>query len=110
MSETTSVEWHLAVKAGAVAEGEAKQVEIKGQLIAVCNIGGTYYAISDVCTHEFACFTDGFIDGEEVECPLHQARFHIPTGKVRCAPATEDVRTFPVKREGDDIFVGIGAG
>ncbi len=45
-----------------------------------------------------------------MECPLHQARFHIPTGKVMSAPATEDLRTYPVKVDGEDIYVAVEDG
>jgi len=47
------------------------------------------------------------IDGDEIECPLHQARFHLPTGEVRAAPATENIRTYPVKVTGDEIYIRI---
>ena len=47
------------------------------------------------------------IDGDEIECPLHQARFHLPTGEVRAAPATENIRTYPVKVTGDEIYVKV---
>ena len=52
---------------------------------------------------------DGYIDGDEVECPLHGARFSIPTGAVLAEPATENLATYPVRVENDLILVGIPA-
>ena len=97
--------WHLAAKVGEVRDDEALAVTLGEQQIAVVMVGGTYYAIANVCTHEYACLSDGLIEGEEIECPLHQARFHIPTGKALTEPAIVDLRTFKVKIEGQGIYV-----
>lgn len=107
MDDQSNVEWHLAGKTDEIEEDMPKQLEIDDRLIGVYKVGGTFYAIDDVCTHEFACLSDGFQEGDTVECPLHQARFHIPTGKVMDPPASDDVRTYGVKVEGDVIFVGV---
>ena len=92
-----------------VAPGTVKVYQLPGREIAVCNAGGRLYAIDNICTHEFACLTDGFIEDDEVECPLHQARFQIRTGKAMSAPATEDLRTYSVIRMEDGIFVNVEA-
>jgi nitrite reductase/ring-hydroxylating ferredoxin subunit len=60
-----------------------------------------------VCTHEFAFLSDGHVDGDCVECPLHQARFHIPTGEARAAPATQPIAIFPVKVDGGSVLIDI---
>ena len=95
MSE--GISWHPVAAAGEVGDGEAKQVCVGAEIIAIYNLGGTFYATSDTCTHEEASLCDGFIDGDTIECPLHQAVFHIPTGKVLREPANTDLRTFPVR-------------
>lgn len=102
--------WHFAAKAGDVEDDVPSLVEVGDRQIALCRIGEDFYAIDNVCTHAFACFTDGFIEGDQVECPLHQARFHIPTGKAMTPPATEDLRTYPVKREGETVYVKVEEG
>ena len=48
-----------------------------------------------------------FIDGDIIECPLHAGQFHIPTGKAMSPPVTEDLKTFAVKVEGDDLYVEV---
>ncbi len=100
-----SEDWHKVAATSDVVEGEAKQVKIGKTLIALCRIKDEVYAINDICTHEWACMSDGFIEGEEIECPIHMARFNILTGKVLSDPATEDLQTYKVDIKGDDIYV-----
>jgi naphthalene 1,2-dioxygenase system ferredoxin subunit len=86
---------------------EAKSCRVGNVLLALYNVGGTFYATSDICTHAHAHLSDGYIEDDIVECPLHQGRFHIPSGKAVSAPVTEDVRTYPVKVEGGKVFVQV---
>ncbi len=98
------------VKIGKTSEIDdqcAKCVAVGGRNIAVFNLGGEFHAIEDLCTHEEAPLSDGHVEGEEVECPWHAARFNIKTGKAMCEPAYEDVATFPVRVNGDDIEVEV---
>lgn len=97
--------WHRVAATGEVKENEPKQVKLGENLIGLFRVKGEVYAIDDVCSHEFACLSDGYQDGEMIECPLHQALFHIPTGEARSEPADENVRRYAVKVEGDDILV-----
>ena len=97
--------WHFAANAGDVEDDVPTLVVVGSLQIALCRLDDDFFAIDNICTHEHACFTDGFIDDDEVECPLHQARFQIRTGKAMSAPATEDLRTYRVMRRGDHIFV-----
>ena len=73
--------------------------------IAVFSVEGSYFAISDVCTHEWARLSDGEVEGETVICPLHGACFSLSTGEALSLPAIEPVETFAVILQGDDIFV-----
>ena len=79
----------------------------KKQLFSYGIVIGASYATDDICTHEFASLAEGFVDGDCIECPLHAGKFHIPTGKAMTAPVTEDIRTYPVKVEGDEIFINL---
>lgn len=97
--------WHFAAKVEEVEDDVPSLVQVGDQQIALCRLGEEFFAVDNICTHEYACFTDGFIEGDEVECPLHQARFDIRTGKATSPPATVDLRTYPVKREGDEVYV-----
>lgn len=105
MSKTDG--WAFACAADEVETDGAIPIDVGETEIAVCRIGDGFHAVDNVCTHEYACLTDGFVEGEEIECPLHQARFHIPTGRVLAPPATVDLKTYPVKRVGDDLYVWI---
>jgi 3-phenylpropionate/trans-cinnamate dioxygenase ferredoxin subunit len=75
--------------------------------VAVFNVDGSYFAISDVCTHEWARLSDGELEGETVICPLHGACFSLSTGEALSLPATEPVEIFAVVLQGDDIYVDV---
>ncbi len=98
-----------AAKTSDVAEGTAIKVTVGDCDIALFNLGGTFYATDESCTHACASLVDGYIDGDEVECPLHGARFSIATGDVLAEPATERLATYPVRVEDDMILIGIPA-
>jgi nitrite reductase/ring-hydroxylating ferredoxin subunit len=110
MSGPGDAEWHLVAKTGDVEEDEPRAVSIGDRQIAVYRVDGGFYATGNICTHEYACMSDGFVDGDVIECPLHAGRFHIPTGKALSPPVTEDLRSYPVKLEGDDIYVDVAGG
>jgi NAD(P)H-dependent nitrite reductase small subunit len=104
MAETS---WHRVAASADVKEGEAIAVEIGDAQIALCRVGGTIYAFENVCPHAYALLSDGFIEGNEIECPLHAARFEMTTGECLAPPADRDLNTFPVKVEGDEVLVEI---
>ena len=99
------MEWHVAARSADLQDGSVLGVVINGIKVALYRIEGTVYATSDVCTHEVALLSEGYVDGDCIECPLHQALFHIPTGEVRSAPATEPIPTYPAKEEGNSVLV-----
>ena len=99
--------WHRAASRSELAEGAVVGVEIEGTPVALYNLGGRIHATHGVCTHAYAMLADGFVEGDKIECPLHQGMFDIPTGKALCAPLLEDVRTYAVKIEGDDVLVDL---
>jgi len=101
------IKWIKVAAVSDVPEGGTLAVEADKELVCLYNLGGRIYATDDICTHEEASLADGFIEGDCIECPLHQARFHIPTGEVRAPPADTDLRVFPVNVEGTDILVGV---
>ena len=72
--------------------------------VAMTEIEGRVYAFNDTCTHEFALLSEGFLEGTEIECPLHQARFDVCTGRCLEGPATQDLEIYEVKIEGDDVY------
>jgi len=77
--------------------GEWRSLDIDGTQVAVFNLDGEYYAIEDRCTHDGGTLTGGTVDGEQIVCPRHGARFSIRTGAVLAPPAYEGVATFPLR-------------
>jgi nitrite reductase/ring-hydroxylating ferredoxin subunit len=82
--------------ASEVAPGCAFRAEALGCVYAVYNVEGNYYVSQDECTHGPGYLSEGFILDDEIECPFHQGRFHIPSGRATCAPATEALRIWKV--------------
>jgi len=99
-----------AAKVSEVPRGGMKVVETGGLRIALCNVEGRIYAIEDVCTHDDGPLGEGRLDGFEAECPRHGARFDVRSGAVTRMPAVVPVRSFPVRIEGDSIFVEVQHG
>ncbi len=85
--------------------GDRRSLDIDGSPVAVFNLGGVYYAIEDVCTHDGGALTGGAVEGEQIVCPRHGARFSIRTGAVLAPPAYEPVASFPVRIESGMVQV-----
>ena len=92
----------------AVPDGQVRVFEAGGERIALCNVSGTFYAIENTCTHDDGPLGEGTLDGVEVVCPRHGARFDVRTGAVLRMPAIQPIRTFPVRVEGTEVYVRIG--
>ena len=91
--------WIDALARDDVPEGDVIGIKVAGKDIALYEVEGEVYATDNLCTHGAARMSDGFLEGREIECPLHQGRFDVCTGKAMCAPLTEKIRTYPVKIE-----------
>ena len=78
-------------------EGSVCLAEVEGDEVAVFNVHGRYYAIEDLCSHDGGTLADGMVEGFEIECPRHGARFDLRTGEVTAPPAYEAIRTFAVR-------------
>jgi 3-phenylpropionate/trans-cinnamate dioxygenase ferredoxin component len=98
-------DWVDVVKATAIADGEHVTVDVDGVEIAVFKLEGQFYAIEDVCTHDGAQIADGMLEGDEIICPRHGARFCIKTGAVKSPPAYEDITCYPVRIESGIVQV-----
>ena len=97
--------WHRIASLSQLRDDEAYPVKLGERPIALYRLDGQVYAIDDVCTHEFAVLSQGFIEGRAIECPLHQAKFDIATGKCLTGPATVDLNRYAVRIEGDGVYV-----
>ncbi len=99
--------WQPIAKVSDIPEGEMQAQEVDGKAICIAQVEGTFYAFDEICTHAHYSLADGFLEGKEVECPAHGARFDITSGEACCLPATEGVCTYPVKQDGDDLYVDL---
>lgn len=81
--------------------------DVGGVRIALCNVNGRFYAIDDVCTHDGGPLDQGELDGEQVECPRHGAKFDVTTGRATVLPAVRPVKTYRVEIAGDDVQVEV---
>ena len=98
--------WIKTIKVGEIDDEEAKEIAIEnGNKIALFYVNGKYFATDHLCTHEDASLCDGYIDGDTVECPLHQGVFSISTGKALESPCTVDLKTFDTKILEDYVYV-----
>jgi 3-phenylpropionate/trans-cinnamate dioxygenase ferredoxin subunit len=105
-SRSKSRDGYLAVAATAeIPAGEHKVVEAGEQSIVLFNVDGVYYALANVCSHDNGPLGEGMVCGNEIQCPRHGGRFDLRTGKVLSFPAIVDVPAYPVKVDGDKIFV-----
>lgn len=106
-----SEKWVNVAKAADVEEGEMVACEVEGEEIAVYHLeDGTFHATNNICTHEYACLSDGWLEDGVVECPLHAGRFDVRTGKGMGPPIEEDLRVYAVRVDGDDILVNLSSG
>jgi nitrite reductase/ring-hydroxylating ferredoxin subunit len=92
-------------KVSDIPAGAGAQVEIGGKRVALFNVGGSFHAIDDVCTHRGASLSEGMIAGEEIQCPWHGARFNLKTGAHLCPPAPRGVGVYKVQIVGEELQV-----
>ena len=95
--------FHPVCPVADIPEGAREVFEVNGRWVAIFCVSGRYYAIDDMCTHDGNTLTEDArgnpvpLDGYEIECPRHGARFDIRTGKALSAPAFKDVRRYETR-------------
>lgn len=99
--------WVSGGRAENLGPGKVRVVIGPRQRLAVCNVDNSYYCIDDVCTHDGASFDSGELDGYEIECPRHGARFDVTTGRATCMPAIVPVKVYPVQVENGEIRIQV---
>jgi apoptosis-inducing factor 3 len=104
-SEHGTVAWVPIAKTSDAIERHGTAIEVRGQQVALFMVNGRRYATSNVCTHQFALLTQGCVEGEYVDCPMHQGRFHIPSGAAQGKPVTKPLRTYALRVTGDDVLI-----
>ena len=100
--------WIDALGADELPADDVIGIAVDGRDIALYTVGDAVYATDNLCTHGHARLCDGFLDGVEIECPLHQGKFDVRDGRPTCEPANEPLRSYPVKIEGTRVFVRLG--
>jgi naphthalene 1,2-dioxygenase ferredoxin component len=102
-----STNWIDAAAHDDVPQDDVIAVAAGGREIALYGVDGGIYATDNICTHGQARLCEGFLEGHEIECPLHQGKFDVRTGTPTCAPATEAVRSYPVKIEAGRVWLAV---
>lgn len=102
-----TAKWIEAVALSDILEGDVLGVTVEGKELALYEVEGEIYATDNLCTHGSARMSDGYLEGREIECPLHQGRFDVCTGKALCAPVTQNIKTYPVKIENLRVMIDL---
>jgi NAD(P)H-dependent nitrite reductase small subunit len=97
--------WRRVAALSDLREAEPLAAQHGNLQLALCRIENDVYAFEDICPHAYALLSQGFVEGGEIECPLHGARFDIASGRCLAPPADQDLRTFPVRIEANDVYV-----
>ena len=101
-------DWHRVASLEDVPPGTLKGVRVKKEPIVLANVDGDICALEDRCSHQDFPLSDGEVDGDQVICIHHGARFDACTGKNKALPAVRPVRSFPVEVRDGEIFVDLG--
>ena len=106
MTET----WTDVAALDALPKDDVIGILVAGKEIALYAVEGEVYATDNLCTHGAARLSDGFLEGREIECPLHQGKFDVCTGTAMCAPLTQNIRIYPARIENNRIFLNLFEG
>ncbi len=99
--------WTDAASVDELPDDDVTGLEVGGRDIAVYKVEGEVFATDNTCTHGQARLCDGFLEGHEIECPLHQGRFDVRDGRAMCAPVTEGLRCYPVRIEAGRVLLDL---
>lgn len=105
MSEGQS--WQVVCDVDEIEEEDVVRFDHGDATYAVYRTPSGFYGSDGYCTHEWAHLADGLVLGEIIECPLHQGRFHIPSGQAKSPPVCVDLRTYPVRVEAGKVMIGL---
>lgn len=88
-----------------IPNGKMKEFTVEGKTIVIAHSDGDYFAFDGICTHAHCPLAGGYLDGYTLTCYCHGAMFDVSTGEVLAPPATMPLGTYPVKIEGNEIFI-----
>jgi 3-phenylpropionate/trans-cinnamate dioxygenase ferredoxin subunit len=89
----------------ALAPGRMTTCQLGDTKVLLCNVGGVFYAVEDRCSHAAVPLSRGSLDGFEVECPFHGARFDVRSGRALCPPAREPIAVFDVETSAGGVEI-----
>jgi 3-phenylpropionate/trans-cinnamate dioxygenase ferredoxin subunit len=101
-------DWVKACACDDIDEEDLIRWDHGGRTYAIYNTDDGFFATDGMCTHEEQHLEDGLVTGDVIECPLHQGRFNIKSGKALSSPVCIDLKTYPVMVEGGDVYVQVG--
>ena len=104
----STTDWVDALSTAELPTDDVIGVVVAGRDIAVYTVGDAVYATDNVCTHGAGSLCEGWLEGFEIECPLHQGRFDVRDGRPLCTPATEAIRVYPAKVEAGRVLLDLG--
>ena len=97
----------IVAKTADLRPGEMMYVEVEDEPVCLINLAGEYHALNDTCTHQEASLSDGEIQGDEIECPLHGGAFAIRTGAPVSFPVVTPIEVYRVRVVGDEVQVAL---
>ena len=101
--------WIEACRVNEIEEEDVIRFDYGGQTFAIYRSSDDEYFATDwLCTHEQVHLADGLVMGDIIECPMHNGRFNYKTGEAKGAPVCVALKTYPVKVEGDKVFIQLG--
>ncbi len=103
----TDADFVTVARIGDLAPGEMTYVDVRNTAVCLINLGGEYHAINDTCTHADASLSDGTIDGDIIECPLHGGCFDIRSGAPAAMPVVTPIEVYQVRIVGDTVQVAL---
>ena len=95
------------LKTDEIVPGQGKLIEVGGKKVALFKVEGSFYAIDDTCTHRGGPLSEGVLEGKQVTCPFHGARFDVTTGEALGPPAPQGVACYNVRVEANDVEVEV---
>ena len=102
-----SSEFVTVAKTADVPRGGIVAFDVAGTRVSVANVGGTFHAFDDTCTHEQCSLAEGELEGTTVTCACHQGQFDVRTGEVLALPPPSPVKTYRVRTEGDSLQIAL---
>ena len=99
--------WQKLARINDIPDDAPLETGTPARPLALYRVDGQVYCTDNLCTHAEAFLSDGYLEGHEIECPLHGARFDIRTGRALCLPAAKDINAYPARVDGDDVLVDL---